>query len=150
MKNRPKNPFLLLAAISLVTIFSSFAVKKNWPANHKTTSKTVERNNEGKTVIKTQILLDRTTSREDLIAACSLLSKENVQLTFDLLQIRKSFLGVLGNSRIAYAKGQIQLPDGSVERFRAGGPFNFKFIRIIYFQDSQTNQYKISMVETVD
>ena len=81
----------------------------------------------GKEVVKTEILLDKTTTREDLIHTCKFLAKEDVQLTFELLDIRKSFFGIVGKQRIAYAKGKIELPDGSVEQFEAGRAISFQF-----------------------
>ena len=104
----------------------------------------------GKEVVKTEILLDKTTTREDLIHTCKFLAKEEVQLTFELLDIRKAFFGIVGKQRIAYAKGKIELPDGSVEQFEAGGAISFQSIKITYSKGEETNNYSINMVEIVD
>lgn len=145
MNAQIKKPLLMLTIVSVITL-SSFSIRNNAFSDHKTVSRTVEKNQEGEEVIKTQIILNKTTSREALIAACSSLREENVELTFELVEIRK----ILGKPRIAYAKGKIQLPDGSSENFKAGGVFGFKFIRITYFQVTKTNQYRMGMVEIVD
>ncbi len=58
----------------------------------------------GTKVEKSIILLDGSTSREDVIHTCSFLAQEDVQLTFDKLTIGKSFLGLLGKQRIRIAK----------------------------------------------
>ncbi len=149
MKHQLKYTLLVLTLVSFVTL-SSFSVGEKSHAAHQTITKSSVINTAGQEIIKTQIILDKTTSREDLIAACSLLSKEQVQLTFDQLTIRKNFMGIWGNSRIAYAKGQIELPNKAIEKFEAGGAFNFKFIKITYSQVSQTDKYTIEMIETVD
>lgn len=104
----------------------------------------------GREVILTEILLDKSTSREDLIQACQFLAEEEVQLTFESLEIRKPFLGVLGSSRIAYARGKIALPTGVDEPFEAGGIMGFRSIKIIYSRDTQTNNYAINTVEIIE
>ncbi len=149
MKNHLHNTCLYLVLISIISL-SSFTVRKSGSAEHKTITRTIEKNSAGKEIIKTQIFFDKTTSREAVIDACSKLSKEQVQLTFDQLSIRKSFLGLLGKNRIAYAKGKLHLPNGLAERFEAGGTFNFRFIKLIYTQESQTGNYTLNMVEIVD
>ena len=149
MQTQTKRNLFVLTIVGLIAL-SGFYVPNGKLSDHKTVTRTVEKDNAGKEVIKTQIILDKTTSREALIAACSSLSRENVQLTFKLLVIRKSFFGLLGRSRISYAKGTIQLPDGSSQEFEAGGTFNFRLIRITYTQVSKTSEYRIGMVETID
>lgn len=125
MKNRIKKSLLLLLTGTFISL-SSFAGSVGKNLKPETITRTTEQTREGKLIRKTQVLFDKTTSREELIATCSRLSQENVQLTFEQVSIRKSFLGLLGRNRIAYAKGQIQLPNGSKEVFEAGGLFNFK------------------------
>ncbi len=149
MKNYLHIRCLFLGLVSIISL-SSFTVRQGGSADHKTITRTIEKNSAGKEIIKTQILFDKTTSREAVIAACSKLSKEQVQLTFDQLSIRKSFLGLLGKNRIAYTKGRLQLPNGLSERFEAGGNFNFRFIKLIYTQESQTGNYTLNMVEIAD
>ncbi|MBC7923696.1 MAG: hypothetical protein H7Z75_21685 [Ferruginibacter sp.] len=149
MQTQTKRGLLMLAVVVLTTL-SSFYIPHSKISDHKTITRTVESNNMGKEVIKTQVVLDGATSREDLIAACSSLAKENVQLTFKSVVIRRSFFGLLGKRRISYAKGSIQLPGGSSEEFEAGGFFNFKLIRITYTQVSKTDEYRIDMIEIVD
>ncbi len=148
MKIQYKSSLLMLTLIGLMT-FSSFSTRESKHATHAVITRTVERNQD-KELIKTEIVLNGKTTREELIEACASLSKENVALTFDLLSIRKRVLGFFGKSRIAYAKGKIQLPDGSTEEFKAGGLFNFKYIRITYTQVANTNEYTINLVEVVD
>lgn len=113
-----------------------------------TRSTTIDVN--GKEVVKTEILLDKTTTREDLIHACKFLAEEEVQLTFETLSIRKAFFGLVGKPRIAYAKGKIELPNGSIEQFEAGGAIGFQSIKITYSRNREANDYFIDMVEIVD
>ncbi len=142
----------LFLAMGALTALGSFSIPTlaSGVSDHATLSRTIETNSEGQEVVRTQILLNRKTSRETLIAACISLGKEQVQLTFDSLVIRKSFLGLLGKPRITYAKGQIQLPNGSTETFEAGGIFNFKSVKIAYSQVSHTDQYYINTIEIID
>lgn len=149
MKNSIKKSLFLLLTGTFISL-GSFAGPGHRSLKPETITQTRELNREGKEIRKTQVLLNKTTSREALIAACSRLSQEKVQLTFEQVSIRKSFLGLLGKSRIAYAKGQIQLPDGSREVFEAGGLFNFKYLKISYTQESNTDKYQMSMIEIVN
>jgi hypothetical protein len=120
------------------------------PDKHFPVLKTYEQDKAGNRLIKTQITLDKHTSREGLIEACALLAKENVSLTFDRLTIRKWFLGIAGKNRIGKVKGRICLPNGKSEEFKAGGAFNFRVVRIIYIQIKDTDTYTIQMVEVID
>ncbi|WP_162056510.1 hypothetical protein [Pontibacter pamirensis] len=104
----------------------------------------------GDKVEKTVILLDGNTSREDVIHTCNFLAAEDVQLTFDKLVIGKSMLGLVGKSRIRFAEGKIELPDGSSEKFTAGGAASFRFIRIQYSINTATNSVQIDMLEKID
>lgn len=104
----------------------------------------------GKQIITTEILFDKTTLREDLIHTCNFLATEGVQLTFESLVIGKSFIGILGKKRISYAKGKIELPGGSVEKFEAGGAFSFRSVKISYSENEATGNYLINMVEVID
>jgi hypothetical protein len=149
VKNRIKKSLLLILTGSFISL-SSFAMPFGESWRPETVTRTMEKNSEGKEIVKTQIILDKTTSREALISACSRLSQDQVQLTFAQVSIRKSFLGLLGKSRIAYAQGQIQLPNGSKESFKAGGLFNFQYLKITYTQEVNTNNYQLNMVEIVD
>lgn len=149
MKSLSKITFLIFMFIGS-TLLSSFSLSEMNSVDHNTISRTIEKDIKGREIIKTEILLNRTTSREALIAACTSLGEEDVQLTFEALTIRKSFLGIMGKSRIAYAKGQIELPNGSSENFEAGGIFNFKSIKITHSQVDNTAEYVINMVEIVD
>jgi hypothetical protein len=138
------------AIICMLMALCSFSAPDKKSKNHFPVVKTYEKNAAGEEVIKTQITLDKHTSREALIETCGLLSKEEVALTFESLSIRKSFLGIAGKNRIATLKGQIKLPDGKIEKFAAGGLFNFQLVRIIYIQIKDTDKYTISMVEVID
>jgi hypothetical protein len=73
-----------------------------------------------------------------------------VSLTFEGLQIGRSFLGLAGKRRIRDVNGEIRLPNGSRQKFKAGGIFNFKYVKITYIQVDNTEEYIISMVEKVD
>jgi hypothetical protein len=149
MKRQTKYTLLFITLVSFITL-SSFSIREKSNPGPKTITKTILKNTAGQEIIKTQIVLDGNTSREDLIAACSSLGKERVQLTFDQVTIRKNFMGIWGKSRIAYAKGKIELPNRANEPFEAGGAFNFKFIKITYSQVSHTDEYTVDMIEIVD
>jgi hypothetical protein len=138
------------AIICITITLCSFSMPKKNSRNHAPIVKTYEKNKAGKEVIKTQITLDKHTSRDALIETCGLLSKEDVALTFASLSIRKSFLGIAGKNRIAKLKGQIKLPDGKIEKFTAGGVFNFRVVRITYIQIKGTDTYTINMIEVID
>jgi hypothetical protein len=59
-------------------------------------------------------------------------------------------LGIAGKNRIGKLKGQIGLPNGKFEVFKAGGAFNFTRVRIIFTQIKDTDKYSIEMVEVID
>ncbi|MEM9722404.1 MAG: hypothetical protein AAGA10_24265 [Bacteroidota bacterium] len=107
-------------------------------------------NSLGEQVVQTEILIDKAATREDLIHTCQFLAKENVALTFESLNIRKSFLGLFGKSRIINAKGKIKLPNDSMEEFEVGGTFGFRFIKITFSENTNTRDYYINMVEVID
>jgi hypothetical protein len=140
----------LLACICVVISLSSFSVYEKNPNKHFPVLKTYEQDKAGNTLIKTQITLDKHTSREGLIEACAFLAKENVSLTFEGVTIRKWFLGIAGKNRIGKLKGRISLPNGKFEEFKAGGAFNFTLVRIIFTQVKDTDKYTIQMVEVID
>lgn len=96
----------------------------------------------GNRIIRTVILLDKSTSREELISTCKFLAHENVQLTFDKLEI--------GRNRIRTAQGNIKLPNGQSQNFKAGGVLSFKFIKIQYSNTIETKSSQIDMIEIVD
>jgi hypothetical protein len=104
----------------------------------------------GVTLQHTIIEFNKSTSREDVIETCAFLSKENVQLTFEELTIGKSLFGIMGKTRIKRAKGKIQLSDGSTQFFKVGGISNFKFLKIQYSIDLNTNVSMIGMIEKID
>ena len=115
----------------------------------KTISRTTITEN-GMTFEKTIIEFNKNTSREDVIETCAFLSKENVELTFEKLTIGKSFLGIMGKTRIKSATGKIQLADGSTQSFKVGGISNFKSLKIQYSIDINTKKTKIEMIEKID
>jgi hypothetical protein len=137
-----------MIAIGCFFFLSSFVNPFSDSSQPKTITRTTSLVN-GKEIEKTIILLDGTTSREDLIKTCNFLAQENVQLTFDKLSIGKSFLGLVGRSRIRIAEGQIKLADGSLQEFKAGGPFSFKYIKIQYTNDVALNTSQIEMIEII-
>ncbi|WKN42167.1 hypothetical protein [Tunicatimonas pelagia] len=113
-------------------------------------SRTAKINASGDQIITTEILLDENTSREDLIHTCRFLAKEEVELTFESLNIRRSFLGIFGKKRIAQATGKIELPNGISEAFQVGGAISFQSIQITYSQDLATNTFAINTIEIID
>ncbi|MGB3588321.1 MAG: hypothetical protein WBA23_17355 [Tunicatimonas sp.] len=132
----------------VLTLFSGFtgtyaALIGNSDKGPAPITRTVKANS----IITTEILRDKTTSREDLIHACKFLADEGVQLTFESLNIRRSFLGVLGKKRISQAKGKVELPNSSNEAFEAGDAISFHSIKITYTQNTTTNTFAINMVE---
>ena len=140
----------LALVLSIGLTLSSFVLTGFSNENPASITRSTTIGGNGKEIVKTEILLDKTTTREDLIHACKFLAEEEVQLTFESLDIRKAFFGIVGKPRIAYAKGKIELPDGSVEQFEAGGPISFQSIKITYSMNKETNDYFINMVEIVD
>ena len=110
-------------------------------------SRSMDTDRNGKEIIITEITLDKTTSREDLIHSCSFLAKENVQLTFESLIIGKSIFGLVGKQRITYAKGKITLLDGSFHQFEVGRILNFKSIKITYSRNKENDDLSLDMVE---
>lgn len=143
-----KNLFLLFA-LGLLFTLTSFSFTRNNDKMPRTITRTSEVIN-GNKVERTIILLDGTTSREDLIHTCNYLAAEKVQLTFNRLVIGKSLLGLIGKSRIRIAEGKIELPDGSSEKFKAGGVTSFNFIRIQYVHNTKTKLPKMEMIEIID
>jgi hypothetical protein len=140
---------LFLAAFGFIIFLSSFISKPVDEKQPKTITRTSSLVN-GKEVETTLIKLDRNTSREDLIHTCNFLAKENVQLTFDKLTIGKSFLGLVGKQRIRIAEGEIKLPNGSSQRFKAGGITSFRFLKIQYSNNAATESSQIEMIETIN
>lgn len=116
----------------------------------KPITQSVDTNDRGEQIRQTIILIDQNTSREDLIHTCRFLAKDNVQLTFEELEIRKYFWRLLGKKRIARADGKILLPDGNFEAFKAGGIISFRSIEITYTKNLETEDYYIEMIEIID
>ena len=140
---------LSLLSIGCLLFLCSFIAIPNNDKQPKTITRSTELVN-GKEVQKTIIVLDKTTSREDLIHTCSYLAQENVQLTFDKLTIGKSFGGLVGKSRLRIAEGQIKLPNGSTQQFKAGGITSFKSIKIQYASNVNNTPSNIEMIEIID
>ena len=139
---------IFLSVLFILTL-SSFKVQDS----HEKTPRTISRTLtvvDGLEVEKTVVLIDGTTTSEDIIQTCTFLAKENVELTFDMLSIGKRFFGILGKNRIRKAEGKIKLPDNSSEKFKAGGLTNFKYIRIQYARIKVLNQTQIEMIEIID
>lgn len=140
---------LFLFTCGCVFFLSSFI---SAPSN-ETQPKTITRTSilvNGRKVEKTVILLDGSTSQEDLIRTCSFLAQENVQLTFDKLTIGKSFLGLIGKQRIRAAEGKVRLANGSSQSFKAGGPTSFKYLKIQYSTNQSIESSQIEMIEIID
>lgn len=146
----PSKIIVLMLTVATALILNGFVPVSTDNATPApiTRSTTIDKN--GKKAIKTEVLFNKTTTREDVIHTCNFLAREDVQLTFESLQIRKSFFGVFGRARIAYAKGMIELPGGSFQNFKAGGAIAFKSIKITYSQNSETQNYLINMIEIID
>ena len=138
---------LFLGTLFMLSSFVSDPFEGENPAPITQSTNT---NSIGEQLVQTEILIDKTTTREGLIHACKFLAEEDVELTFESLDIRKAFLGVLGKSRIAYAKGKIELPNGSIEEFEAGGPISFRSIKVTYSRNIETSDYYINMVEVIE
>jgi hypothetical protein len=135
----------ILGLLIVLSSFISSPTNENLP-------KTLTRNStliDGKKVERTVILLNGNTSREDVIHTCNFLAKENVQLTFEKLSIGRSFLGLIGKQRIRIAEGKIKLPNGSSQKFKAGGVTSFRFIKIQYMNNSLPELSGIEMIESV-
>ena len=144
---RVTTTLLVLGASFMLSSFAPSTFEKDNPAPITRSTST---NDTGEQVIQTEVLIDKTTTREDLIHACKFLAEEDVDLTFESLDIRKAFFGLLGKSRIAYAKGKVALPNGSSEEFEAGGPISFRSIKVTYSRNTTTSDYYINMVEVVE
>jgi hypothetical protein len=143
-----KKRIFALFSLGLLIVLSSFTsnpASENLPKTITKTTTFID----GKKVEKTVILLDGSTSREDIIHTCNFLAKENVQLTFDKLSIGKSFLGLIGKQRIRIAEGIIKLSNGSSQKFKAGGATSFRFIKIQYSSYPLPELSRIEMIEIV-
>ena len=136
-------PILPVILILLLCSFSSVEAANDQPRAVTRQAKTLAT---GESVIETQIRIDATTSREELIHTCKFLASEGVELTFEELQIGKAVLGVVGRSRIKRVKGQIELSDGPKEAFRAGGAFSFNSLTITYIEDAKTGVLRFSTI----
>jgi len=104
----------------------------------------------GQEIIKTEILLDGNTSREDLIHTCRFLADEEIALTFESLNIRRSFLGILGKKRIVQAKGKIELPNSIGKEFQVGGLISFRSIKITSSQNTSNDSFAVNTLEVID
>lgn len=131
-------------------IISSFVPSIFEGENPAPITRSINTNSLGEQLVQTEILIDKSTTREGLIHTCKFLAEEDVALTFESLDIRKAFFGLLGKSRIAYAKGKIELPNGSIEKFEAGGPISFRSIKITYSRNIETSDSYINMVEVIE
>ncbi|HEX2536119.1 MAG TPA: hypothetical protein VHK69_20405 [Chitinophagaceae bacterium] len=138
-----------LTALGCLLFFCSFASRPDNEKQPGTITRT-EALVDGKKLEKTVILLDGSTSREDLIHTCQFLAGENVQLTFDKLSIGRSFLGLAGKQRIRVAEGTIRLANGAAQSFKAGGITSFRFIKIQYTKDLAGETAQLEMIEIVD
>lgn len=76
--------------------------------------------------------------------------KGKCSINFDKLVIGKSFLGLVGRQRIRIAEGNIQILNGSSQRFKAGGITSFKTIRIQFSKNVNAETSQIEMIEIVD
>ena len=132
---------LLLTMISVGLLSSkiSFSQTENKP-RPITRSKSVINDKELET---TDILIDGSTSREELIETCKFLETEKVMLTFKGLEIAKCGR----KQRIKSADGKISLLNGLTESFTASDCF--KYIKIEYSTNLKTKDAKINMVEIV-
>ncbi len=140
---------LFLLAIVGMLLLSSFV----WRCNDEQLPRPIARTTivvNGDRIIRTVILFDKSTSREELINTCQFLAHENVQLTFDKLEIGKSYFGIIGRNRIRTAKGNIKLPNCITQNFKAGGLTSFKFIKIQYSNNLKTKVSQVDMIEIID
>ncbi|MGD1893639.1 MAG: hypothetical protein ACFB15_23980 [Cyclobacteriaceae bacterium] len=145
------NTSILLTLVVLIGLTTSQFVSANDISKSPTPiTRTSEVNTVSEEIITTEILLNENTSREDLIHTCRFLAEEEVELTFESLKIRRSFLGILGKKRIAQATGKIALPNGTSEEFKAGGTLSFHSIKIAYSQNTADNNFIINMIEIID
>jgi hypothetical protein len=145
-KSTPYSTFrTLFLAFSCVTLFTSFR-EITHDISHHTVTKTIT-TLDGNRIEKTVVLFNKKTTREDVINACTLLAKENVQLTFEKLTIGKSLLGIVGKQRIKYARGKIVLDNGETQTFEAGGVTNFRSLTISFSRDIETKKPRLEMVE---
>lgn len=139
---------ILFATIS-VLLFSSFASNPDHKGQHQPITRTSKIEN-GSHVMETIILFDKHTSSDNVIGVCTTLAKENVQLTFDKLTIGRGLFGLLGKNRIRTMEGKIELPNGQSQKFQAGGPFGFRYVKIIYATNTENKSSIIEMIEIVD
>jgi hypothetical protein len=61
---------------------------------------------DGNRIEKTVVLLDKKTTRDDVINACDILYRDGVQLTFEKLVIGNSMLGIVGKKKSGMLKAQ--------------------------------------------
>lgn len=138
-------PSLLLTfsmTLFLITLSTELVAKHKVPILSQTI-----RSENGRQVRVTLIHFDKYTTNEDVIQVCSQLSQLKIKLTFNKLVFGKSVLGLVGRNRIKSLVGQIELADGTVQEFNAGGITNFRSVRI---QLSQGITDRIEMIETID
>lgn len=139
---------LFLVCITSLFILISFRIppSEEFP---KTISRNISSEN-GNNIQRTVIELNGDTSREHIIQTCTFLANEDVQLTFENLEIGKSFLGIIGKTRIRNIEGRIQLADGSFQNFKAGGSFGFRYLKIQYSKNLTTGSFQMEMIEKID
>ncbi|NOT74899.1 MAG: hypothetical protein HOP08_08205 [Cyclobacteriaceae bacterium] len=140
----------LLLTLVLLVFYTGNIQSTNLNDSPRPVTRTSIMDKNGNGVIRTQILFNRTTSREEVISTCTFLAKENTQLTFDRLEIGKSVFGVFGRNRLKYLSGSIELPDGSIQKFKAGGVFAFHSVKIIYSNQMDSKSFLIEMIEIID
>jgi len=136
--------FLLLLTMSVIT------KGNNGDVTPVPIKQTITLQENGVQRLQTEITFDKKTSREDIINSCNFLAKENISLVFDKLEIKRPYFGLFGKYRIGFVEGFVELPDGMREKFKAGGLFAFRSVKIIYSKDVQTNAYRMEMVEIID
>ena len=148
MKNSNiKSAFFLASTLFFLCGFNTPISDEKYPP---CISRTVTSNELGQEVVKTEILIDKSTSREALIHTCRFLANEKIDLTFETLKISRPILAFLGQSRITEAKGQIQLPNGFYETFQIGGTLGFNYLKITFSENKDKEAFYFNMVEMVD
>lgn len=144
--------FFKLLFIPLLINFglADFKAYHNEPCSTGIIHRVIDTGPDGRTIVKTTIVIDASTTREEIISGCQQLQLEGVSLTFDKLTIKKALFGIMGKPRISYAKGLIRVPGGKSEEFEVGGNLNFKFLKIYYSQVGNSGNISLDMVEIID
>ncbi|MEM9325359.1 MAG: hypothetical protein AAGA85_06875 [Bacteroidota bacterium] len=145
-----RTPRIVMICAVVLAAFTGFQSPEASLDDPSTISRSFLVSDTGERFTRTEILIDKTTSREDLIHTCKFLAREDVQLTFDQLEIRRWFFGLLGRSRITLANGRIEFQDGFSQDFNAGGIMGFRSIRIVYSENADTEDVFLNTVEVID